>query len=168
MKKVTYILILIITITACGGSKKTVSKSNNNYIIDKYADILQTQKSNITNIKLYTFIDNWKGTRYRYGGMSKTGVDCSGFCNVLYNQVYVNEIKRTTSMLSKEINKTKKSNLKEGDLVFFNISKKKNSHVGVYLNNNRFVHASSSKGVIISSLENPYYQKTYNKGGALK
>ncbi len=63
---------------------------------------------------------------------------------------------------------TSKSKLKEGDLVFFNISRKKNSHVGIYLKNNRFVHASSSKGVVISSLDNPYYKKAYNKGGKLK
>ena len=54
------------------------------------------------------------------------------------------------------------------DFVFFNIAKKKNSHVGIYLKNSRFVHASSSKGVIISSLENPYYKKAYSKGGRLR
>ncbi len=82
--------------------------------------------------------------------------------------MYKKQIRRTTSELSKDINKVSKGRLKEGDLVFFNISKKKNSHVGVYLKNSRFVHASSSKGVIISSLDNPYYKKTYNKGGRLR
>ena len=52
-------------------------------------------------------------------------------------------------------------------MVFFNISKKKNAHVGIYLTNNKFVHASTSKGVVISSLDNPYYKKAYNKGGHL-
>lgn len=166
MKKLIYILITVV-LFACGGSKKTVSKSSNKRIIDKYAAILKTPKSNISNIKLYTFIDSWYGTKYKYGGMSKSGVDCSGFCNVLYSQVYKKQIRRTTSELSKDINKKSKGNLKEGDLVFFTISKKKNSHVGVYLANNKFVHASSSKGVIISSLDNPYYKKTYSKGGKL-
>ena len=65
--------------------------------------------------------------------------------------------------------KVKKAKLKEGDLVFFNITKKnKNSHVGVYLKNNKFVHASTSKGVVISSLDNPYYKKVYSKGGVVK
>ena len=159
--------ILIITILSCGGGKKTASHKKNNYIIDKYAAILKTSKSEIKNIKLYSFIDSWSGTKYKYGGLSKKGVDCSGFCNILFDQVYSKKIKRTTKELSKGINKKGKNKLKEGDLVFFNISKKRNSHVGVYLKNKMFVHASSSKGVIISSLENPYYQKTYNKGGSL-
>jgi NlpC/P60 family len=167
MKKICSVILLAVLITACGGNKKMVSSTKNTYIIDKYAGLLEIPKSEIKNIKLYSFIDNWYGTKYKYGGMSKTGVDCSGFCNVLYNEVYNKEIKRTTSDLSKDINKKSKGNLKEGDLVFFNISKKKNSHVGVYLKNNRFVHASTSKGVLISSLDNPYYKKTYSKGGNL-
>ncbi|MGB0882497.1 MAG: C40 family peptidase [Vicingaceae bacterium] len=168
MYKLISIFSLIVILAACGGSKSTASKKKGNHIVNKYAEILKTPKSEIKNVKLYSFIDSWYGVRYRYGGMSKSGVDCSGFCNVLYSQVYKKQIKRTTSQLSKDINKVSKGRLKEGDLVFFNISKKKNSHVGVYLKNNKFVHASSSKGVIISSLDNPYYKKTYNKGGRLK
>lgn len=168
MMKYVFLLIVSILFLSCGGGKSTSAKKKGNYIVDKYAQILQAPKSDIKNVKLYSFIDDWYGSKYKYGGLSKSGVDCSGFCNVLYNQVYNKQILRTTSQLSKKINKTIKSNLKEGDLVFFNISKKKNSHVGIYLKNNRFVHASSSKGVIISSLENPYYKKAYNKGGKLK
>jgi cell wall-associated NlpC family hydrolase len=154
-------------IISCGGNKKVVTVTTNNPILDKYASILKTPKSEINNIKLYSFIDDWIGAKYKYGGMSKTGIDCSGFCNVLYAQVYNKAIKRRASDLSKDIDKVDKNKLKEGDLVFFNISQKQNSHVGVYLKNNRFVHASTSKGVMISSLDNPYYKKTYNKGGSL-
>ena len=168
MKKIFYIFIIII-IASCGGSKKTVSSKKNNYILDKYASALNVQKSEINNIKLYSFIDDWYGTKYKYGGLSKVGVDCSGFCNILYREIYDKKIKRTTTDLSRNIDKVKKAKLKEGDLVFFNITKKnKNSHVGVYLKNNKFVHASTSKGVIISSLDNPYYKKVYSKGGAVK
>jgi len=160
-------LLLVFFIASCGGNKKVASNKNNNLIIDKYSNLLQVSKSEIINVKLYTFIDNWYGTKYKYGGMSKAGVDCSGFCTLLYGKVYNKTINRMTSDLSRDINKKSKTKLKEGDLVFFNISKKKNSHVGVYLRNNRFVHASTSKGVLISSLDNPYYKKTYSKGGNL-
>lgn len=136
-------------------------------IFNKYAIAIGVSKSQITNIRLYSFIDDWYGTKYKYGGMSKSGVDCSGFCNVLYNYVYNKSMKRRSSDIANDINKVSKNKLKEGDLVFFNISKKKNSHVGIYLMNNKFVHASTSKGVLISSLDNPYYKKTYNKGGHL-
>jgi cell wall-associated NlpC family hydrolase len=167
MKRLIYILILFFCVASCGGNKKTVANKQNKYLVEKYASILNTSKADIKNIKLYSFIETWYGTKYKYGGMSKSGIDCSGFCNLLYKQVYNKQISRTTSSLSKEINKVSKGNLKEGNLVFFNISNKKNSHVGIYLNNKMFVHASSSKGVIISSLENPYYKKAYNKGGKL-
>ena len=168
MKKYVFLIIILSILSACGGRKAIVAKKKDNYIVNKYAKILQSQKSEVKNIKLYTFIDEWYGSKYKYGGLSKSGVDCSGFCNVLYSQVYNKKIQRTTSQLSKKINKTSKSNLKEGDLVFFNVSRKKNSHVGIYLKNNRFVHASSSRGVVISSLENPYYKKAYSKGGRLR
>jgi len=168
MKKYVFLIIILSILSACGGGKAIVAKKKDNYIVNKYAKILQSQKSEVKNIKLYTFIDEWYGSKYKYGGLSKSGVDCSGFCNVLYSQVYNKKIQRTTSQLSKKINKTSKSNLKEGDLVFFNVSRKKNSHVGIYLKNNRFVHASSSRGVVISSLENPYYKKAYSKGGRLR
>lgn len=145
-----------------------MASKKDNYIVNKYAEILQSQKTEIKNIKLYSFIDEWYGTKYKYGGLLKSGIDCSGFCNVLYNEVYNTQIQRTTSELFKKINKTNKKNLREGDFVFFDISSKKNSHVGIYLKNNRFVHASSSRGVVISSLENPYYKKAYTKGGRLR
>ena len=167
MKKWFYIIIGIIVFTSCGGNKKTVKNKKENPIINKYASLLNVPKSEIKNIKLYTFIDSWYGTKYKYGGTSKNGVDCSGFANVLYKTVYNKQMPRSTKDIAKAINKVGKNKLKEGDLVFFNISKKKNSHVGVYLMNNMFVHASTSKGVMISSLDNPYYKKTFSKGGKL-
>ena len=167
MKKLLCISVFILLVTACGKKKTVVSKTTNNHIINKYAEKLQISKTQITNIKLYEFIDNWYGTKYKYGGLTKSGVDCSGFCNVLYSNVYKKELPRSTKDIVKVINKVPQNKLTEGDLVFFNISGKKNSHVGLYLTNNYFVHASTSKGVIISSLTNPYYKKAYSKGGKI-
>jgi len=110
-------------------------------------------------------VDQWQGTPYRYGGTTKTGVDCSGFVGSLYLDVYQKSIPRSTNEIEKVTKHINKSSLKEGDVVFFDIDGKKTSHVGVYLQNGRFVHASSSKGVIISNLSNPYYQKSFNRGG---
>ena len=171
MKHIIYMLIVLITISSCVGDKKVVGhkvvshKENN--IVNKYAEILKTSNSEIKNITLYTFIDDWYGTKYKYGGLTKSGIDCSGFANILYKEVYNKELDRRASDIAQSINKISKTSLKEGDLVFFNISGKKDSHVGIYLMNNMFVHASTSKGVIISSLENPYYKKNYSKGGRL-
>ena len=161
-------LIIILMMFSCSKKTLEIHSGKNNSLIKKYSEILQIPESEITSLDLYVFIDDWYGTKYKYGGTSKAGVDCSGFTNVLYSNVYKKELKRRAVEIAEDINKVSKGKLKEGDLVFFNISKKKNSHVGVYLKNNKFVHASTSKGVIISSLENPYYQKAYNKGGGLK
>jgi len=161
--------ILFIVLIACNSQKKLGKQNSSEVkkIETKYAALLNVPASQIKNIQLYSFIDRWTGTPYKYGGISKGGVDCSGFCNILYKEVYKKQLPRTTKEIAKQLNKVNKNKLTEGNLVFFNIQGKKNSHVGVYLMNNKFVHASSSKGVIISSLENPYYKKAYNKGGKI-
>jgi len=140
----------------------------NQALTKKYAQILNVEDSTLTNTKLYAFIDNWYGTKYKYGGLTKKGIDCSGFANVLYNEVYQKILPRSSYDIVNVIDVVEKEQLKEGDLVFFNIGKNKNSHVGIYLVNHYFVHASTSSGVIISSLDNPYYVKAYSKGGSVK
>lgn len=167
MKKLLYIYVLFVLVSACRQKKDVTIVQPNKKMVVKYAEKLQVPQSKITNIVLYEFIDEWYGTKYKYGGVTKAGVDCSGFCNVLYNKVYKKELPRSTKDIVKIVNKVSQPKLKEGDLVFFNISGKKNSHVGLYLINDYFVHASTSKGVIISNLTNPYYKKAFSKGGSL-
>lgn len=136
-------------------------------IKQKYAQELGTSASQLKSEKLYLFIDEWKGTPYKYGGTSRSGVDCSGFVGELYRQVYTKNLPRTTSEIGKASKPISKSDLNEGDIVIFDINGKKGSHVGVYLANNKFVHASTSKGVVISDLNNPYYQKAFSRGGKI-
>jgi len=82
--------------------------------------------------------------------------------------VYKKTISSSTKALVEETKKIKDSDLKEGDLVFFNTDGKKISHVGVYLQNNKFVHASTKKGVMISDLNEPYFKKTYVHAARVK
>ncbi|MGE0562495.1 MAG: C40 family peptidase [Flavobacteriales bacterium] len=166
------IVILFAILISCNGTKKV---SNTKIGVDKtvvelqnkYAEILKIDAKAVQNIKLYQFIDEWIGVQYKYGGTSKSGVDCSGFCNLLYSNVYNKTLPRTSSEMAKQLQKIPKGSLVEGDIIVFDIEGKRNSHVGVYLANSKFVHASTSSGVIISSLEHPYYQKAYSKGGKL-
>ena len=132
---------------------------------EKYAKILEVPAESIQNIKLYRFIDDWYGVPYKYGGQSKAGVDCSGFINTLFIDVYDKKVPRTTSQIAKESKSISKTKMQEGDIVIFDIQGKKHSHAGVYLKNGKFVHASSSKGVIISNLNSSYYQKAFGKAG---
>ena len=129
---------------------------------------MEVAPSKITNKTLYTFIDKWLNTRYQYGAQQNTGIDCSGFTQLLYDAVYRKKLARNSQAqydASKHINSRK--NLEEGDLVFFATgSGKKISHVGVFLQNDRFVNATS-KGVIISDMNLKYWADRFVGGGKL-
>lgn len=121
------------------------------------------------NRSLYGFIKEWYGTPYRLGGTSKKAIDCSAFTRELLGQVYGSDLQRTAAMqydMSKKIRS--KSELKEGDLVFFSIKSKRITHVGVYLGEGKFVHASSSRGVMISELSQNYWTRYYAGGGRIE
>ena len=122
------------------------------------------------NQVLYTEVSGWLGTPYRSGGSSKNGTDCSGLASQIYRKVYHVRLPRTSDAQYGNSNKVSKSNLREGDLVFFssNRSGKRVAHSGIYLKNGRFIHASTSRGVIISSLSEEYYRKHWISGGRYK
>ncbi len=98
------------------------------------------------------------------GGTTKRGIDCSALTGSLLMAVYGFAVPRTARQQYKATGHIDKEDLKEGDLVFFNTHGGV-SHVGLYLENNYFVHASSSQGVTISCLEDPYYAKRFICGG---
>jgi Cell wall-associated hydrolases (invasion-associated proteins) len=110
-------------------------------------------------------INEWLGTPYKYGGNDKKGVDCSGFVQQVYKKVYHLNLPRTSSDIYSFCKKIKLPDLREGDLVFFDYEGKGVSHVGIYLSDNKFVHASSSKGVVISDLTNSYNKKKFVGAG---
>jgi hypothetical protein len=131
----------------------------------KYAGLMGVDERDIKNVKLYSFIDEWYGTPYKYGGKTKTGIDCSDFVSTLEGQVFKKNILPPASSMYATCKSVKEKDLEEGDLVFFKINSDKVSHVGVYLQNGCFVHASSKKGVVISKLGDAYYTKHFFKGG---
>ena len=120
------------------------------------------------NHALYVESSQWLGVPYRIGGTSKQGVDCSGFTPSVYQEVYRKKLRRSSNeQRKKDCRKIKKRKLREGDLVFFHNGKKKKeaTHVGIYLKDNRFIHASTSRGVIISNLDEEYWKKHWLSGG---
>ena len=135
-------------------------------ISGKYAQLMGVNKSDITNARLYSFIEQWAGTPYRFGGLDKEGVDCSGLTFLLEQQVYGIKLPRITWQQVAVIKRKYEEQLKEGDLVFFDFDGKQFSHVGVYLQNGYIVHASSTKGVIIVPLHGAIY-KYFSRAGSI-
>src|SRR5258708_21303760 len=136
-------------------------------VAEKYSAMIGVNVSDIQNGRLYAFIDQWMGTPYKFGGEDKEGVDCSGLAQLLEQEVYGVNIPRSTSQQINVIKRKYEEELAEGDLVFFDYDGKKFSHVGVYLQNGYYVHASSSRGVTISKLHDPYTYKYFSRCGSI-
>jgi len=136
----------------------------------KYAMLLNVEVESLKNLSLFSFIDDWFGTRYHMGGTTKNGIDCSALTSSLLLAVYGFVVPRTARMQYKATEHIKKDDLQEGDLVFFHTHGRGHSvtHVGLYLDNDHFVHASSSQGVTISSLDDSYYAKRFICGGRVE
>jgi lipoprotein Spr len=131
----------------------------------KYALLLDASPENLTNTYLLKMVDEWWGTRYSLGGTTKDGIDCSGFTQIIIGNLYNIQLPRTAQEQYNKCNKIKDEELQEGDLVFFHTGGRAISHVGVYLKNNKFVHASTSQGVMISDLTDSYWSIKYKGGG---
>lgn len=122
-----------------------------------------------SNLKLYNEVYDWLGVPYRYGGRSKSGADCSGFASQIYKHVYNISVGGSAADIYKRLMPIEKADLKEGDLVFFKIKYARISHVGVYLSNNKFIHATSfGKSVTVSDLNENYYKRYYYSAGRVK
>jgi murein DD-endopeptidase / murein LD-carboxypeptidase len=132
----------------------------------KYAQLLNTGAEEIKNIRLFEVIDDWYGTRYCMGGTTKNCIDCSAFVQALFSQVYGITLPRTAKEQYAFAKKISSVMLKEGDLLFYN-TRGGVSHVGIYLQNNKFVHASTTGGVMISDMFEAYYVKHFISAGRI-
>ena len=174
MKKTLIVIVLFFSVLASQAQTKItpdqpVAKSQDDdesLAKDYLSQIMGVALSATSNMKLFHFVYDWIGTPYRFGGSSKRGIDCSAFTKELYSEVFNLDIKRNSRDIFSMVSPVGKDELKEGDLVFFKIHSRRISHIGIYLGNNRFAHASS-KGVAISSLDDAYYSRYFYKGGRL-
>jgi lipoprotein Spr len=134
---------------------------------NKYANLLGVAPTSLTNVELLAQMEKWFGTQYCFGGSTDSCIDCSSFTQVILRDVYNVKIPRNSQQQFDASTKIETENLKEGDLVFFNTVSASMiiTHVGVYVCNNKFVHASTSKGVTINDLSEKYFAKAYRGAG---
>ena len=111
------------------------------------------------SFKLRDATEDWLGIPYRYGGTTRDGIDCSAFVQAYMGEVLDLHLTRSTASQVEEGTEVAKADLRPGDLVFFR--RRGTRHVGVYLGEGEFIHASSSNGVIVSRLDEGYYERHY-------
>lgn len=152
----TILFILIIVLSffeGCSNKKniaiQSVEKTTSQKVIDN--DIRET---------ILREFRKWEGTPHKMGGNSKKGIDCSGFAHYMYEALFNIDVPRSTKLFLKAGLKINKSQLKPGDLVIFEPPTYPR-HVGIYVGGNKFIHASTTKGVMMSDLNNPYWLKCY-------
>lgn len=170
MKKHVIYLLALAAVTVCLSSCRTAAPRLDYKALAHASLRLGMDIDMHDNHKLYIEAAQWIGTPYRGGGNTKRGTDCSGFTTQIYKKVYHTKLPRTTGGQKQESRKVGRRGLREGDLVFFTSrnSGRKVAHVGIYLKNDKFIHASTSRGVIVSHLDEQYYRKHWMQGGRVR
>ena len=165
------ILVILCGFTALFAQNKAKETSKledpDNLASQYFSQVMGVAVNATSNLKLYKFVYEWIGTPYRFGGNTRKGIDCSAFTKAIYDKVFNTTILRNSRDIFSMTNPVSKDDLKEGDLVFFKIKSRIISHVGIYLGGDRFAHASSTGGVKISNLNEPYYSRYFYKGGRI-
>jgi lipoprotein Spr len=118
-------------------------------------------ETEIDQTKMGRIIESYLGTTYKKGGADKKGMDCSGFVMKVYKEYAGFELPHDSRKLFKLVREVDKEKLRYGDLVFFSDSGILPSHVGIYSGERKFVHSTKGYGVIVSSLNEDRYRKSY-------
>ena len=147
MKKIVFLVVAFLLFSGCS--------------VKKDADIsYKPQTKNSVTQALYKEFKKWRDTPYKYGGNSLRGIDCSGFTQVVYKNVFYKKIPRTTREQAKIGHKVTQKSVRAGDIILFKTGRDVR-HSGVMIEGDRFIHSGTSTGVIISSLKNPYWKSHF-------
>ncbi|HRH62139.1 MAG TPA: NlpC/P60 family protein [Bacteroidia bacterium] len=165
LNKYTLLLVFIVKSVCCFAQFDSLSKAPNNEKWKEYFLSQQLMIDTSLSPAFYKTAYDWLGTHYKYSGNSARGIDCSGFAKVLYKATFNDTLIGGSADIAKQVQLIEKEKLQTGDLLFFRIKRKRISHVGVYLGNNKFVHAAVKGGVQINDLNEPYYKRYFYKGG---
>jgi cell wall-associated NlpC family hydrolase len=153
-----FFMLLILMVPGCG----TYRDSSPTAAIPPAPSTIDLSDIRAVKSVLYAQYHAWKSAPYREGGMSKRGIDCSGFVYLTYRSKFGIDLPRTADRQSSVGTKIAQGSLQAGDLVFFKTGLFRR-HVGIFLEDRQFMHASSSNGVMISSLDEDYWSGSYWK-----
>ncbi|NNE46953.1 MAG: hydrolase Nlp/P60 [Rhodothermales bacterium] len=149
--------VVVLLVAGCSGAGASRSAEPNEDSVP-----VRSLPEDVSDAKaeLVSQINRWLGTAYRYGGTDASGFDCSGFVRRVMRDAFDESLPRTTRAQMRVGSEVKRTDLRTADLVFFR-TPARSDHVGVYLGDGEFAHASSSSGVMISHLSESYWSKSY-------
>jgi cell wall-associated NlpC family hydrolase len=157
------LLLFIVFLSGCG------RQSDYRTLRTVHSDSPPVDLNNAPLVKkaLYQHFSQWKGTPYKFGGQDRNGVDCSGFVYLTFRTRFGLELPRSTDEQVEIGRDVTGKLLQPGDLLFFRIGFF-DRHVGIYLDNKNFIHASKDRGIMISSLDNQYWHSKFRKAKRIR
>lgn len=163
IKKILLFSLLIVFFSACSSKKVSIYNKKQSPSLQKITNktkITAPKNANYKTKALYEEYNKWFGTKYKYGGESLSGVDCSSFIQQVYFNAFSLKVPRTTKAQAKTGYKITKTKLHAGDMIFFKTGWDVR-HVGIIIENGKFIHTSTKRGVSMSSIHNPYWRSNY-------
>jgi len=149
-----------------GTSIKTNEDAKSSSFISNYSEMLGVALDSCCNRKFIASVAEWLGTPYRRGGLSKKGIDCSGFVSYIYKEVFNIKLAHSSaSMIFQMKTRVKKADIQPGDILFYKIHGKRISHVAIYLGDYKIIHASPERGIVVDDIREPYYVRHYYTAG---
>lgn len=159
--KPTPALIITLLLSACNSPNSPLYKTQSNSLYQvSQAEFEQLVRNVEIKTKILEQYANWRGVAYRFGGTTKKGIDCSAFTQRMFSEQFGVDLPRSTDEQQYTGHWVRQQNLRPGDLVFFRTGPT-NRHVGIYIGNDKFVHASTSSGVTVSAINDDYWSKRY-------
>ncbi|MDX1748871.1 MAG: NlpC/P60 family protein [Methylophaga sp.] len=155
---------MFVMLSGCGTAPKLSSKSPDRAHIFQTETDAQYYDEIQAMLLLYQQHNEWHGTPYRMGGISRSGIDCSAFVQITFRDLFGIDLPRSTDQQIRSGRKIPRAELRSGDLVFF----RNGRHVGIYLEDHKFLHASTTRGVMISSLKNTYWSRHFWQAVSVK
>lgn len=158
----SFCILLLFFFNSCSTSR-SIRGSKQEY--DYYSKLYDVRLSGNEDLRLLKVAEPWLGVKYKLGGTTKAGIDCSALVCEIYRTAYNVNLPRQSKNIRPAVKSISKNSIKFGDLLFFSIKSRDISHLGIYLGENKFLHASTSQGVSVALLNKKYWQTYWVSSG---